>query len=103
MPPELPEIIPGDTMPETTVNEHLQSGRVFAEVRHLAFGAVTASMVAYMAAQFCDVHLYHFGNGSRKGAFVVEKQCIHDGQSVGRHICGDFDYALLCRCIEHQC
>jgi len=33
---------------------------VFFEVRQLAFGAVAASMVAYLIAQFCDVRLYHF-------------------------------------------
>ncbi|MCP4899116.1 MAG: queuosine precursor transporter [bacterium] len=33
---------------------------VFFEVRALTFGAVTASMIAYMAAQFCDVYLFHF-------------------------------------------
>ncbi len=33
---------------------------VFFEVRALTFGAVTASMVAYLAAQFCDVYLFHF-------------------------------------------
>lgn len=33
---------------------------VFFEVRELAFGAVAASMVAYLAAQFCDVRLFHF-------------------------------------------
>lgn len=33
---------------------------VFFEVRALAFGAVAASMVAYLAAQFCDVWLFHF-------------------------------------------
>jgi uncharacterized integral membrane protein (TIGR00697 family) len=32
---------------------------VFFEVRKLAFGAVTASMLAYLAAQFCDVFLFH--------------------------------------------
>ncbi len=32
---------------------------IFFEVRTLAFGAVAASMVAYLAAQFCDVHLFH--------------------------------------------
>ncbi|MDP6376097.1 MAG: queuosine precursor transporter [Pseudomonadales bacterium] len=39
-----------------------EAGRlpVFFEVRELAFGAVAASMVAYMAAQFCDVRLFHF-------------------------------------------
>jgi len=33
---------------------------VFFRIRQLTFGAVTASMVAYLAAQFCDVYLFHF-------------------------------------------
>ncbi len=33
---------------------------VFFEVRKAALGAVVASMVAYAAAQLCDVHLFHF-------------------------------------------
>lgn len=33
---------------------------VYYEVRRLAFGAVGASMAAYMAAQFADVRLFHF-------------------------------------------
>lgn len=33
---------------------------VFFEVRRLAFAAVTASMIAYLAAQFIDVRLFHF-------------------------------------------
>ncbi|MFT5422463.1 MAG: putative integral membrane protein (TIGR00697 family) [Phycisphaerales bacterium] len=33
---------------------------VFFEVRTLAFGAVAASMVAYMIAQLVDVHVFHF-------------------------------------------
>ncbi|MFW6066732.1 MAG: queuosine precursor transporter [Myxococcota bacterium] len=33
---------------------------VFYEVRRLAFGAVSASMVAYLAAQLVDVQLFHF-------------------------------------------
>lgn len=33
---------------------------VFFEIRTLAFGAVTASMIAYMFAQFVDVYLFHF-------------------------------------------
>ncbi|MFO0105436.1 MAG: queuosine precursor transporter [Cyanobium sp.] len=32
----------------------------FFDVRRLAFGAVGASMVAYLAAQFTDVRLFHF-------------------------------------------
>lgn len=39
-----------------------EAGRlpVFFEVRELAFGAVAASMMAYLIAQFCDVKLFHF-------------------------------------------
>ncbi len=33
---------------------------VFFEIRTLAFGAVTASMIAYLIAQLVDVHLFHF-------------------------------------------
>lgn len=40
---------------------------VFFEVRALAFGAVTASMVAYLAAQWCDVQLFHFWKRLTKG------------------------------------
>lgn len=32
----------------------------FFEIRRMAFMAVFASMIAYMAAQFCDVYLFHF-------------------------------------------
>jgi queuosine precursor transporter len=39
-----------------------EAGRlpVFFEVRTLAFGAVAASMVAYLIAQLVDVHVFHF-------------------------------------------
>ena len=39
-----------------------EAGRlpVFFEIRDLAFGAVAASMMAYLVAQFCDVRLFHF-------------------------------------------
>src|SRR5690606_4434346 len=40
---------------------------VFFEVRALTFGAVTASMAAYLAAQFCDVYLFHFWKRLTKG------------------------------------
>jgi uncharacterized integral membrane protein (TIGR00697 family) len=33
---------------------------VFFEIRRLTLGAVGASMVAYLAAQLCDVQLFHF-------------------------------------------
>jgi uncharacterized integral membrane protein (TIGR00697 family) len=43
---------------------------VFFEIRALTFGAVTASMVAYMAAQFCDVYVFHFWKRLTKGKML---------------------------------
>lgn len=40
---------------------------VFYEIRQLAFGAVAASMIAYLTAQFCDVRLFHFWKGVTRG------------------------------------
>jgi hypothetical protein len=40
---------------------------LFFELRTLALGAVVASMVAYLAAQLCDVHLFHFWKRLTKG------------------------------------
>ena len=46
-----------------------EAGRlpVFFEIRTLAFGAVTASMIAYLAAQWCDVQLFHLWKWLTKG------------------------------------
>ncbi len=43
---------------------------VFFEVRALTFGAVTASMVAYMSAQFCDVYVFHFFKRVTRGKLL---------------------------------
>ncbi|GAB4516947.1 MAG: queuosine precursor transporter [Phycisphaerales bacterium] len=40
---------------------------VFFEVRTLAFGAVVASMIAYLVAQLVDVHVFHFWKRVTKG------------------------------------
>jgi uncharacterized PurR-regulated membrane protein YhhQ (DUF165 family) len=40
---------------------------VFFEVKQLAFGAVTASMLAYLAAQFCDVYVFHLWKRITRG------------------------------------
>jgi uncharacterized integral membrane protein (TIGR00697 family) len=43
---------------------------VFFEIRALTFGAVTASMIAYMAAQFCDVYVFHLWKKITKGKLL---------------------------------
>ncbi len=40
---------------------------LFFELRRLTLGAVVASMIAYMAAQFCDVWLFHFWKRLTRG------------------------------------
>ncbi len=40
---------------------------VFFEIRMLTFATVGASMIAYLAAQFCDVWLFHFWKRRTKG------------------------------------
>jgi uncharacterized PurR-regulated membrane protein YhhQ (DUF165 family) len=40
---------------------------VYFEVRNLAFGAVAASMVAYLVAQFVDVQVFHFWKWLTRG------------------------------------
>lgn len=40
---------------------------VFFEIRSLAFGAVTASMIAYLIAQLVDVHVFHYWKKLTRG------------------------------------
>jgi len=40
---------------------------IFFEIRALTFGAVTASMIAYLAAQFTDVYMFHFWKRLTRG------------------------------------
>lgn len=61
LPPD-PVLDPATGLP--AIGEH---GRVFFEVRRLAFGAVAASMVAYLVAQFVDVYLFHFWKKLTRG------------------------------------
>ncbi len=47
----------GSVLPPQPIDE---SKDLFFQIKGFAFGAVAASMVAYLAAQFCDVYLFHF-------------------------------------------
>ncbi len=63
-----PDNLPG---PEITTKERLKEldskSYFFYRMRGLAFAAVTGSMLAYLAAQFCDVWLYHFWKNLTRG------------------------------------
>ena len=58
--PPAPELVDG--LPATT-----DPAFAFYRIRSLALGAVAASMIAYLAAQFCDVYLFHFWKALTKG------------------------------------
>jgi queuosine precursor transporter len=58
--PSLPEF-------DAAVGAYRETGWTFFQLRTLAFGAVTASMIAYLAAQFCDVYIFHFWKRLTRG------------------------------------
>ncbi len=60
--PPAPEIDPGTGLPPTDAYDF-----AFFRIRMLTMGAVVASMIAYLAAQFCDVYLFHFWKRLTRG------------------------------------
>lgn len=71
--PQVPEMNPVTGLPPiksiSVVEGNISDPSSFAfyQMRALTFGAVTASMIAYLAAQFCDVYLFHFWKRLTKG------------------------------------
>jgi hypothetical protein len=61
----LPPVPPLD--PQTGLPPAENDMFAFYRVRQLTMGAVAASMIAYLAAQFCDVFLFHFWKRLTKG------------------------------------
>jgi uncharacterized integral membrane protein (TIGR00697 family) len=60
--PPRPEMSPVTGLP--AIND---PNYVFYAIRKLTFGATTASMIAYLTAQFVDVHIFHFFRNLTKG------------------------------------
>jgi len=58
--------LPG-TSPESSPDAVGEAASAFYTVRSLAFGAVAASMIAYLAAQLVDVHMFHFWKKLTRG------------------------------------
>ena len=71
--PQVPAMDPATGLPpieSLSIGEGVVSDPnsfAFYQIRALTFGAVAASMVAYLAAQFCDVYLFHFWKRLTKG------------------------------------
>ena len=60
--PPAPEIAADTGLPPTDAYDF-----AFYRIRMLTMGAVAASMIAYLAAQFCDVFLFHFWKRLTRG------------------------------------
>jgi hypothetical protein len=67
-------VLPGFEATDPVTGELVRdaAGRlpVFFEIRNLTFGAVTASMIAYLTAQFVDVQLFHFWKELTQGKYL---------------------------------
>lgn len=59
-------------LPIEVVNNEaiIPHGYAFYEIRSLTFGATFASMIAYMTAQFCDVHIFHYLKQKTQGRML---------------------------------
>jgi uncharacterized integral membrane protein (TIGR00697 family) len=60
--PPVPAFDPATGLPPTSDHSF-----AFYRIRMLTMGAVVASMVAYLAAQLCDVYLFHFWRRLTRG------------------------------------
>lgn len=60
--PPVPEMMPDTGLPALD-----DASRSFFHIRKLTFGATAASMIAYLTAQFVDVHVFHFFKKLTKG------------------------------------
>ncbi len=65
-----PSLMPDGTLPLTVEDGQVNvpHGYAFYEIRKLTFGATFASMIAYLTAQFVDVHIFHYVKKKTKGA-----------------------------------
>lgn len=69
---EAPAELTNGTLPITVDNgqANVPYGYAFYEIRKLTFGATFASMIAYMTAQFIDVHVFHYLKKKAQGKML---------------------------------
>lgn len=63
--PPVPEFIAGTGLPEPGSAEY-----IFYQLRQYTFSATAASMIAYLTAQFVDVHVFHYLKAIAKGKML---------------------------------
>jgi len=85
--PPHPEILPETGLPPLD-----DPNRVFFEVRKLTFGATTASMIAYLTAQFVDVHIFHALKRLTKGRYLWIR---NNGSTLTSQLIDSFTVVLI--------
>ena len=67
-------VLPGFEETDPATGQILRDGAgrlpAFFEIRALTFGAVAASMMAYLTAQFCDVYIFHWIKDRTRGKYL---------------------------------
>ena len=63
--PPVPEFVSDTGLPEPGTSEF-----IFYQLRQYTFSATTASMIAYLTAQFVDVHIFHYLKTLAKGKML---------------------------------
>lgn len=86
LPPQ-PEIIP-----ETGLPPEGDPNRIFFAVRKLTFGATAASMIAYLTAQFVDVHVFHLLRKLTKGRHLWLR---NNGSTLTSQLVDSFAVVLI--------
>jgi queuosine precursor transporter len=61
---------PVPEMMEDGLPGRFDPNRTFFQIRQWTFGATLASMIAYLTAQFVDVHIFHFIKKATKGKML---------------------------------
>lgn len=63
--PPVPEMNPDTMLPDPGTSDY-----IFYQLRQYTFSATAASMIAYLTAQFVDVHVFHYLKKKSKGKML---------------------------------
>ena len=81
---------------------HIPYGFSFYQIRFYAFGGIIASMLSYLAAQFVDVHIFHFIKKKTNGKKLwLRNNASTLVKSVGGYCFCYPHHPLLCPCFTN--
>lgn len=91
--PPRPEIVPETGLPELG-----DPNRLFYEIRLFTFSATSASMIAYLTAQFVDVHVFHFIKKKTQGKLLWLR---NNGSTLTSQLVDSFAVVLITYYFTH--